>query len=477
MKERMMQDKRKQSFIIAVISASVFMFSVDYSMLNISLPAITGYFSATIGGVSRLPLAYLLVVTSTVLLFGKLGDLLGLKKIFVLGLAIFITGTSLCVFAPTLNILFIFRIFQCFGEAMFSPIGIAIVTTCLPSSIQGRALGIMATAQGLGFSLGPVLGGYINSHMSWRGIFFVNVPIGICVAIAALKALPSKEKDISHKRIDYPGAALIFVSLAPLIYALNSVGKLGLNDPVIISCLAVFAAALILFIMRERRIAYPILDITLFKNFDFTFAVLSAFSAIFVYMGILFLFPFYLSMVKGLDALRSGLFLMVPALMVMIFAPIAGIISDKIGSRSISSIGMALTGLAFLIFSFFNPKSSLSFILPPLIVAGIAVGCFLPANNKLVMAHAPADKQGMGSAIYKIVMSMGGIFGIAVMQLVLMRAIYAKMAVLNMNIQDVRHSPEVMMAGFDAAFRFGAFVCILGFIFALLAKDKKESKV
>ena len=469
----LIQEKRKQNRIIAVISASVFMFSVDYSMLNISLPTITGYFNATIGSVSRLPLAYLLVVTSTVLLFGKLGDCFGLKKIFTLGLVVFIAGTSLCVFAPTLNTLFIFRIFQCFGEAMFSPIGIAIITTCLPSSIQGRALGIMATAQGLGFSLGPVLGGYINSHIGWQGIFFVNIPIGVCVAIAAQKELPSKQEKPLRERIDYLGAVLIFISLAPLIYALNSASKLGLNNPVIISCLAVFAAALILFIMREKRTPYPILDIALFKNLHFTFAVLSAFCAIFVYMGLLFLFPFYLSMVRGLDALHSGLFLMLPALMVMIFAPLAGIVSDRTGARQICSIGMALTGLAFFMFSLFTPKSPLFFILPSLIVAGIAVGCFLPANNKLVMAHAPADKQGMGSAVYKIVMSMGGVFGIAVMPLVLMKAVYAKTAVLHMNIQNIKHSPEVLMVGFDAAFRFGIFVCISGFIFTLLAKDKK----
>lgn len=473
MEECLIQEKRKQNRVIAVISASVFMFSVDYSMLNISLPTITGYFNATIGSVSRLPLAYLLVVTSTVLLFGKLGDVLGLKKIFTLGLVIFIAGTSLCAFAPTLNTLFILRIFQCFGEAMFSPVGIAIITTCLPSSIQGKALGIMATAQGLGFSLGPVLGGYINSHIGWHGIFFVNIPIGVCVLIAALKALPSKQEKPSQENIDYLGVLLISISLTPLIYALNSVSKLGLNNPVIISCLAVFAAALILFIMREKRILYPILDIALFKNLDFTFAVLSAFSAIFVYMGLLFLFPFYLSMVKGLDAMHSGLLLMSPALMVMIFAPLAGIISDRIGARPICSIGMALTGLAFFMFSLFTPKSPLLFVLPSLIVAGIAIGCFLPANNKLVMAHVPADRQGMGSAVYKIVMSMGGVFGIAVMPLVLMKAIYAKTAIIHMNIQSVTHSPEVLMVGFDAVFRFGMFICILGFIFALLAKDKK----
>jgi DHA2 family multidrug resistance protein-like MFS transporter len=331
----------------------------------------------------------------------------------------------------------------------------------------------MATAQGLGFSIGPVLGGYINSHFGWHGIFFVNIPIGICVAIAAIKALPARQGSPSRERIDYPGAALIFVSLSPLIYALNSIGKLGLKDPVIISCLAVFAAAFILFVIREKITRYPILDIALFKNIDFTFAVLSAFCAIFVYIGLLFLFPFYLNMVKGLDAMHSGIILMAPALMVMVFAPLAGMISDRTGARIICSAGMALTGVAFFMFSLFVPKSSIFFILPSLIVAGIAIGCFLPANNKLVMTHVPADRQGMGSAVYKIVMSMAGVFGLAVMPLILMKAIYARTAVIHMNIQDVRHSPEVMMVGFDAAFRFGMFVCILGFVFALLAKDRK----
>jgi len=477
MEDSLKQERRKQNWIIAIVSASVFMFSVDYSMLNISLPTITKYFSATIASASRLPLAYLLVVTSTVLLFGKLGDILGLKKIFTAGLIIFIAGTSLCAFAPTLDTLFALRIFQCFGEAMFSPIGIAIITTCLPSSIQGRALGIMATAQGLGFCLGPVLGGYINSHIGWHGIFFVNIPVGVCVTIAAFKALPSKREKTSPEKIDYLGAVLIFISLAPLIYVLNTVGKSGLNNPVTISCLTVFAIALALFIIREKRVRYPILDIAMFRNLDFTFAVLSAFCAIFVYMGLMFLFPFYLSMVRGLDVLHSGLFLMAPALMLMIFAPIAGIVSDMIGARKVSSLGMALTALAFFMFSFFTPKTPILLILPSLMIAGVAIGCFLPANNKLVMAHVPRDRQGMGSAVYKIVMSMGGIFGIAVMPLVLMETIYAKILVLNMNMQDVKNSPEVMMTGFDAAFKFGAIICILGFIFAMLAKDKKAEKI
>ena len=177
MEAHIVADKRRQNLLIALISLTVFMFSVDYSMVNISLPVIAKYFGATIASVSRVPLAYLLVVTSTVLLFGKLGDIKGFKKIFITGLIIFVTGTFLCGIAPTLNILLGLRVYQCIGEAMFSPIGIAILTVFLPSDVKGRALGFMATAQGIGFCVGPVLGGFINAHLGWHNIFFVHLVI------------------------------------------------------------------------------------------------------------------------------------------------------------------------------------------------------------------------------------------------------------------------------------------------------------
>ena len=466
-------EKRKQNWVIAVISASVFMFSVDYSMLNISLPVITGYFDTTIARVSMLPLAYLLVVTSTVLLFGKLADIVGFRKIFLAGLFIFIGGTFLCGLAPTLNILLASRVFQCLGEAMFSPIGIAIITTFLPSSIQGKALGIMATAQGLGFALGPLVGGFINDQMNWHFIFFVNIPIGLLVAAAAAKILPAQQNRSAGIRVDFLGAVLIFISLAALIYDINSVSKMGIDSSIIISCFVISLIAMVLFVIREKIVTNPIMDLSLLRNLNFTFAIISAFCAIFIYMGLLFLLPFYLNLVKGLDAQHSGMVLMIPALMLMICAPIAGKVSDIIGSRRLCSLGMAMTGVSFFIFSFLKPTTPILFVLPPLVIAGISVGSFLPANNKLVMIHAPADKQGMASAVYKIVMSMGGIFGIAVLPIVFMNAIRVRIAAIHMGIREIKHSPEVMMVGFDAAFKFSVFICLIGLVFAFLAKDKK----
>jgi EmrB/QacA subfamily drug resistance transporter len=473
MEDYIVTDKTKQNWIIAIISVAVFMFSVDYSMLNISLPVMAKYFGATIAHVSRLPLAYLLVVTSTVLLFGKLGDIKGFKKIFIVGLVIFVTGTFLCGIAPTLNILLGLRIYQCIGEAMFSPIGIAIATVFLPSEIKGKALGFMATAQGVGFCVGPILGGFINTHFGWHGIFFVNIPLGILMIIASMKTIPSKQPLIEDKSIDIKGAILIFICLSTLVYALNSIAGMGLKNPIILSCFGVSAVSLILFLIQESRTKNPILYLPLFLNRDFTFAVFSAFCVIFVYMGLIFLFPFYLNIVRLIDIMHVGLILMIPALMLIISAPIAGAVADRFGSRPICTFGIAMTTLAFFMFSYFTSKTPISYIMPSLIIAGIAIGCFLPANNKLVMILAPSDKQGMASAIYKILNSTGGVFGIAILPLIIMRKISATAAHAGIEMSAVKQHPEIVMMGFYAAFKFAMFICLAGLLFTVLAKDKK----
>lgn len=474
MEDHVVTDKTKQNWIMLIVSLTVFMFSVDYSMVNISLPVLAKYFGATMSHVSRVPLVYLLVVTSTVLLFGKLGDIKGFKKIFITGLVIFVTGTFLCGLAPTLNILLSLRVYQCIGEAMFSPIGIAIVTVFLPSQIKGKALGFMATAQGLGFCLGPVLGGFINAHIGWHGIFFVNIPLGIFTIMASLKMIPSKQPIPEDRRVDTIGAILIFICLSTLVFALNSISDMGLNNPVIISCLAVSAVTFILFLIQESMVKFSILYLPLFLNRDFAFAVLSAFCVIFVYMGLIFLLPFYLNTVRGMDIMNAGLILMLPALMVIIFAPIAGFVSDRFGSRPICTFGIAMTTLAFFMFSFFTSKTPISYVLPSLIIAGIAIGCFLPANNKLVMMLAPADKQGMASAVYKILNSTGGVLGIAILPLIIMGKISLASARAGIEMSAIRQHPDIIMLGFDAAFKFTMLICLAGLVFTILAKDKKE---
>jgi len=469
----MITDRKKQNAIMAIIGVSVIMFTMDYSMVNLALPAIARSFNTKLSEIAWLPLVYLLVVTGSLLGFGKLGDIKGYKNIFVLGLTVIVAGTTLCGFAPGMKALLAFRAFQSLGEAMLSPVGIALLTCVLPSDIKGKALGIVALAQGIGLSVGPILGGFITAQLGWRFIFFVNVPIGIIAILAALKVLPSEQKKPADKRFDTIGAALTFVALSTLIFALNSVSRMGWANPVIIGCFAVSAAAFVLFLIREKIIDYPLLDLGLFGNRDFVFGSASVFFAICVFMGLYFLMPFYLEMVLGLEMSRAGIILMVAPLAMMVSAPLSGKLSDTIGSRFLCSLGMALAAIGMFAALFLSQNTKPAFIAPIMCLLGLSMGMFLPPNNKLIMINAPDDKQGVAGGVYKMLLGIGAVFGIALFPIVLMGRLVSEVARRHITMAEVRHMPDVMMAGFRGAFMFGLVVCLAALVFSVLAKDNK----
>jgi EmrB/QacA subfamily drug resistance transporter len=466
-------DRKKQNAIMAVIAVSVIMFTMDYSMVNMALPVIARSFNTRITDISWLPLIYLLIVTSSLLGFGKLGDIKGYKNIFITGLCIIVAGTILSGIAPGMKALLASRAFQSFGEAMLGPIGIALLTSVLPSDIKGKALGIVALAQGVGLTAGPLIGGAIITHLGWRLIFFVNVPIGIAAILAAIRILPSEQRKSEDKRFDIIGAALMFITLSTLIFAVNSGAKMGWLNPVISGCLAVSASALVLFLVREKMIGYPILDLGLFKNKDFVFGSAAVFFAICVFMGLYFLMPFYLEMVLGLDMSKAGVILMAAPFAMMVAAPAAGRLSDSIGSRFLCSLGMVLAGAGMFASLFLSQNTRPVFIIPIMCLLGLAMGMFMPPNNKLIMINAPDDKQGVAGGFYKMLLGIGAVFGIAVFPIVLMGRLVSEAARRHVAMAEVRQMPDIMMVGFHGAFLFGVFICLIALVFSVLAKDKR----
>lgn len=466
-------DRRRQMLMTLIVAVSVFMATLDYSMLNISLPTIAKYFHINLAGVAWLPTIYLLIVTSSLLGFGKLGDIRGYRPLFILGIAIFGIGTFLCGIAPNMNCLLGLRAFQSLGEAMSSPVAIAIVTSFLPPNRRGMALGIVALAQGLGFATGSALGGYINTYFTWRAIFFVNIPIVIATILLSLKVLPKEQAKSRDNRFDILGAVSIFIALAGLLFFMNSVTKRGIKDPVMILSLAASITSFLIFIIQERRIPYPILDLGLFKNINFTLAVTCSFLATFIFMGFIFLTPFYFEMVRDMKVSAVGSLLMIAPIMMMLIAPFSGRVSDRIGSRILCSAGAAILGIAFAAFSIFDRTTHIVFIVMSIFVLGCAAGIFMAPNNKLVMLQAPADKQGIASGVYKMFLNIGSVFGISLFPIVIMGKIHSVMAAKNISMDQVRQSPDIIQAGFHSAFIFAAAACLLTFVLSVLARDKK----
>jgi len=472
MEEFVIKDKRGQYWLIAVVSAVSFMMTLYYSSLNISLASIAQYFNIKVGLVAWLPISYLLIITSTLLGFAKLGDIQGYKKVFIAGIVVFIAGATLCSISPNFPVLFVSAGLIALGEAMYSPIGIALLTFYLPSELKGKALGLYATFQGLGLALGPAIGGYINSHFNWRGNFIIIIPLALVIMAAALKIVPSKQSKPSSTRFDFAGALLLLIFLASLLYAVNSGTKTGWNNPVIIACLISAAVSFLLFYRQERRIPYPILDFGLFKNLNFSFAVGASFLGLSLNMGFTFLFPFYLQMLKNLDISRSGLLMMIPSLMMMILAPIAGALSDRIGPRKVCLFGMLVATTSFVIFSFLDLASGMIHISLSLACLGTGMGFFIAPNSKQVMTNAPADKQGIASGVYKIALNAGSSIGIAMFMLVLAQVVLFDVEKLHILLSTVSQHPDILMLGFRGAFIFGIFVGASAFICTLLSRDK-----
>ena len=472
MDEYTITDTRRQIEIMVAVFVSVLIFSIDFSMMNISLPTISRYFKVSVGSAAFLPMVYIMVVTSSLLGFGKIGDLKGYRKIFIAGLCVFMIGSFLCSLAPSMNVLLALRMFQALGEAMMSPMGVAILTTFLPVRMRGLSLGLVALAQGLGFASGSILGGFINEHFIWRGIFFINIPIAFFAILLSLKVLPSGQKKGADRRFDWIGAVLIFIALAGLVYGLNLLGRLKCPQSLILISFAVLIVGFVLFVIREKKIDYPILDFALFKNRNFTYSNLAAFAAVAVLMGCIFIAPFYLEMVRGLSVMKSGLYLVIAPLTMLFVAPVAGRLSDHIGSRVICASGAFLEAVAFIIFALLTQSSPFLLIAAALFILGLAAGMFMAPNNKLVMSHAPADRQGVASGVYKIGLSVGGVFGIAVFPVVIIQSIIIKSGISNIGADQIRNSPALLQFGFRNMFILAVIISILAFIFSLLAKDE-----
>lgn len=474
MEEYVVSDKRRQFGIISAVVASVFIFSIDFSMLNISLPTITKYFRTGLGTVAFLPMAYILIVTSSLLGFGKLGDIKGYKRIFICGLAIFLAGSILSSMAPNINVLLAFRMFQSVGEGMMSPMGIAILTTFLPVRSRGLALGLVALAQGSGFAAGNIVGGLINEHFVWRGIFFINIPIIIGTILLSLKALPSEQRQAEDKRFDIIGAILIFIALAGLVYGMNLLEKISSPASAIFISFAVAAAGFALFYIQEKRVKYPILDFSLFRNLDFTFSTLAIFMMISVLMGCIFIAPFYLELMRQMPVLQAGSILMIAPLVMMFVAPFAGKFSDSLGSRVICCIGALLGAVSFAVFVTVGRDSPIFTIAASLFILGVAAGLFTAPNNKLVLSHAPEDKQGVAAGVYKIGLAVGSVFGMAVFPIVLVQTMIAKIGRVNVNMATIKNYPDALEIAFRNMFIAGVIISLAAFAFSALAKDKKQ---
>jgi len=412
-------DAKKQLLVVCTASLAGFMAVLNSSIVNISLPTIAHDLNVAVNIVSRVVIVYYLMLTSTLLLFGKLEDLVGVKKVFLAGYLVFTLGSLLCGLSGNLFMLVISRCVQGLGGAILGATMVGVISRYLPTSRKGWGFGLVTTASALGITLGAPLGGFITAYADWHWIFLINLPFGAIAMLLVHFSFPEDTVRIERgsilRKLDVPGIMLSFISLSTLLSALNLGKDCGWASPLIVGLFITFVISLIIFVFRERATSDPLLDPAIFRNRDFVLVNLSSLFAYMFLSGTNFLMPFFLSAVKGMRVDAIGLMLLFVSISMSIMSPIAGKMSDRIHSRILTSSGMVLLFGSGLIFLLSIKGSGYLAVVLYLIFQGISYGLFLSPNNSQATKLAPSGKEGIVSGVIRLNCNLGQSLGVTVM--------------------------------------------------------------
>jgi EmrB/QacA subfamily drug resistance transporter len=401
-------------WVLIAVGVGTLMAALDGSVVNTALPVITSQFHSELAVTSWIVTIYLLSLSGLLLNFGRLGDLYGHKRVYVGGYVIFVLGSILCGQAPSIGFLIAARAFQAVGAAMLASNGPAILTASFPGAQRGQALGMSATMTYLGLSLGPTIGGFLTTLWGWRSIFYINVPVGLLALGLSWFMIPGAEKHKTSERFDPAGALTFFVGLVGLLLALNRGRDWGWGSAPTLGILA--AALLILagFVVLELRRQHPMLDLSLFKVWLFSASAASAVLNYVCLYGITLLIPFYLIQQRALPPDRAGLLLSAQPLVMAVMAPLSGTLSDKFGSRLLSTAGMLILALALVGLSTLGAATPTWRIILNLACVGLGVGIFTSPNNNALMGAAPRHRQGVAAGVLATARSVGMALGVGI---------------------------------------------------------------
>jgi EmrB/QacA subfamily drug resistance transporter len=401
---------------VAAVCVGALMSQLDASIVTVALPSLEGSFHAGVSSVTWVGLSYLVVLVGTVTAVGRFADMRGRKLLYVYGFVVFVVASVLCGLAPNLAALCGFRALQALGAAMLQANSLAIIVLVVPARSLGRAIGFQGAAQAIGLALGPSVGGLLVAAGGWRLIFFVNVPIGIVGAVAALLLVPRSRALATRVPFDYKGLGIFFPAIVVLLGAITFGADVGWTSPLILGLLGAAVVLGVWFVRHERRDADPMMDLTLFKERRFSLGIASGIGSYLVMFGVLLLIPFYAERGLGDDVARAGLELMALPLMFGLVAPLAGKLTDRLGPRPLTVSGMGLVSAGLVLLALLRPGLTGTVVL--LAVIGVGLGLFTSPNNAAIMGSVPVQQAGMASGILNMSRGMGTALGLAITGLI-----------------------------------------------------------
>jgi EmrB/QacA subfamily drug resistance transporter len=412
---RLFAAENRKWWTLAAVTFGLFMIMLDNTVVNVALPSIQSDLGVSQSGLEWVVNAYALTFGVLLLSGGKLADLLGRRRIFIIGLIVFTAASLACGLANSDTTLIAARTIQGVGAALMNPATLSIITATFPSRQRGMAIGIWAGISAMALAIGPLVGGILTQKINWSWIFFINVPIGVAGILAA-RIFIDESRDTSHEqRLDLPGLISSGIGLFAISYALISTNHHSWTSPIVLAMFAVGAVAMGVFILLEMRQRLPMLDLTLFK--DATFAGANAVMLLtgVAMFGIFFFNSLFFQRIMGWSAIQTGAVFLPMTVLIMFVAPAAGKFSDRVGSRWLMAAGMLFLTGSLLDFAQLVQSSNFWDVLPALILGGIGMGLVMTPTTAAAMGSVPVDKAGVGSAVINSMRQVGGSLGIAVM--------------------------------------------------------------
>ncbi|HWQ04491.1 MAG TPA: MFS transporter [Longilinea sp.] len=465
-------DYSKKWYVMAAVAMGVFLATIDGSIVNIALPTLVNELREPLAVVEWVVLAYLLTVTTLMISLGRLADMIGKKPLYVAGFALFTLGSALCGASKSVGMLIGFRVFQAVGAAMMMALGTAIVTEAFPPQERGKALGITGLMVSVGVIAGPTFGGLILEHLRWNWLFFVNLPVGLIGIPMVLRFVPAI-KPKGKQRFDYWGALLLLVSLSSFLLALSIGQEIGYGSSIIIGLFGLFLFAFAIFIRVELTVSQPMIDLTLFRNGWFSVNLVTGFMTFVASAGTVLLLPFFLQDILGLSPRSAGLLMAINPAAIGIIAPISGALSDRIGSRKLTTAGLLVLMFGYWTISGITQNISLwEFALRALPI-GIGMGLFQSPNNSAIMGTAPRERLGVVSGMLSISRTLGQMVGISVVS-----ALWA-LFTARFTLQGISQPFQAEVTGLQRTTHFLIFWIGAAFLVSLwtLLQERKAVKV
>lgn len=391
----MSEDKTNKMTVLLVATIASFLTPFMASSVNVALPVIASELAANAIMLSWITTSYLLTSAMLSVPFGRIADIYGTKKIFILGIIIFTIATLLASFSPSVEFLIFARVLQGAGSAAIFVTGLAIITHAFPPGEVGKAIGLNVSAVFIGLVMGPVLGGVLTQYIGWRSIFYLIAPLGVLATVLVIWKLKEKEwAECRDEKLDITGSVLYAIALLLVLAGFSNITNLTGKLMLILGIISIIG-----FVIWELRIEQPVLEMRLFfKNRKFAFSNLAALISFSGTFAVVFLLSLYLQYIKGLDPRGAGLVLATQTFVMALMSPIAGRLSDKYESRILASIGMAVTTAGLIIFAFLNAETSIYVILLSLVLMGIGSGIFSTPNTHAVMNSVKKRYFGVASA-------------------------------------------------------------------------------